>query len=347
MALELPTLPTVVVVDAAPAAPLGLSSLSEPENRALSAWRQGLGLATRELPDEPPLVTLPIDPERPDRLERVERALHAARGALDLADPSAAADVRARVAVAYAEVRAHPADPEAPFLAAECLRALARVEELVGDAEGAQALRVRAAAFDGGRRLGLSEGGPWEPPPVAALPFALTLLDAPAGAAALVDGERDVAALPPGEHHLRVVTTDGRPLAARWFHHDGTGLVVRLGAPRPGCTGADLGPALARLAADEQATFGVTCGAWVRVVRRAASIEVRVCSAHDCGATSRWSTVPLPLPAKPPATSALRSGWTWTAIGALVVGGTLTAWGLGAFDRERAPSPTWRWEGAK
>ena len=350
MAVDLPTLPTVVVVEQAPASARALSTLREPEARALGVYRDTMGLRLLDLPEQPPAPTLPIDGDRPARLARVERALHEARGALDPADARVVADVRGSLALAYAEVRAHPEDPEAPFLAGECLRTLARVEELAGDGDGARALRARAATFDGGRSLGLSEGGPLEEPSQTKSPFTLTLLDAPVGALAWVDGERDSGTLGSGEHHLRVVAADGRTLAARWFFASGTGLEVRLGATRVRCTADDLAPALSRLAADPQASFAVACPAWLRVATHASSLELRICSARDCGAPSNWSTVPvLPVttPVAPVKASILRSGWTWTAVGAAVAAGTLTAWSLGAFDRDKPAPPIWRWEGAK
>lgn len=338
-------LPTVVVVDEAPRA---LSTLREAEARALAAWRASTGTRSVDLPAQPPVVALPIDPERPARIARIERVLHESRGSLDLADPKVVADVRAELASAYGEARGHPEDPEAPFLAAEVLRALARAEELAGDAEGARALRMRAAVLDGGRSIGLSEGGPLDVPPGEARPFALTLLDAPAGAATWIDGERRDGALSlaAGEHHLRVVAADGRTLAARWFFADAVGLTLRVGPPVVACTAGDLAPALTKTAG-----FSVSCASWVRVVPHASSLEIRVCSAHDCGPPSTWSTVAVtaaPKPVVPENKSVWRSGWTWAAIGAAAAAvGTVAAWRLGAFDRGDSPAPTWRWEGAK
>lgn len=338
-------LPTVVVVDESPRA---LSTLRDAEVRAFAAWRGSTGLHPVDLPAQPPIVTMPVDPERPLRIARIERALHEARGSLDLGDAKVVAEVRARLASAYDEARAHPDDPEAPFLVAEALRALARAEELAGDAEGARALRTRAALLDGGRALGLSEGGPIDLPKPEAKPFALTLLDAPAGSVTWIDGERREGAttLPLGEHHLRVVTADGRTLVARWFFADAVGLTVRVGPPRVACTADDLAPALGKITG-----FAVSCASWVRVVPHASSLEVRVCSTSACGPPSTWSTLPVSATPKTPVPeqkSIFRSGWTWAAIGAAaVVGGTVAAWRLGAFDRGESPPPTWRWEGAK
>lgn len=353
-------LPTVVVVDEAPKSARSLATLRDAEARALGAWHAATGLRAVDLPEPAPITFIPVDADRPLRLARIERALHEARGVLDLGDAKIVGETRARLAVAYAEARAHPEDPEAPFLVGELLRTLARAEDLAGDAEGARALRARAEVLDGGRRIGLSEGGPLDAPAAATSPFVLTLLDAPTAVVPFVDGERREGALSlvAGEHHLRLVAADGRTLAAQWFFSGSAGLTLRLGSPRVACSATDLAPALEKLSTDAHASFAIACSAWLRVARRstsitapppAASIEIQVCSAHDCGAPAVWSTVPLsPPPPRPESKSIFRSGWTWAAIGAAaVVGGTLTAWRLGAFDRDEPPPPTWRWEGAK
>lgn len=343
-------LPSVVVVEEAPASVRSLATLRNAEVRALSAWRTATGLHAIDLPEPTAPPAPPSDPTRPARLLRIEQALHDARGALDLGDPKIVPETRAALALAYAEAREHADDPEAPFLVAELLRSLSRVEELAGDPDGARALRHRARLLDGGRLVGLSEGGPLEVEKLVEKPFALGLVDAPPHVALFIDGEprEGALALAAGEHHLRIVAEDGHTLHARWFFA-GAGLTVSLGFAAPACTASDLGPALVALAKDAQATFSVRCGRWLRVARRTSALELRVCASSACGPASVWSTVPLVEDKKPvPTTSVFKSGWTWAAIGAGAVAlGTLTAWRLGAFDRNDPGPPTWRWEGAK
>ena len=345
MAVELPT---VVVEAHAENAPRPLSSLDEAARRALTAHGHETGLIAIELPEQQKPTTIPLDPERSARIARVEETLHAVRGPLDLGDKDALPALRVRVAAAYAETRAHPEDPEAPFLLGEALRTLARIEDIAGDASGARALRVRADLIDGGRRVGLSEGGPFEPTKAAAIEITVKWIDATASTALFVDGEpRDAKkplSLQAGEHHVRVVAA-GVTLHAQWITLASAGeLTLRGGAPITACALNDVQPALASLDG-----FHIACARWMRVERHKDSIEVRVCSSTSCGPSSVWSTVPIaPTKAPPPTTSIWSSRWTWVGIGAAaVVGGSIAAWRLGAFDRGESPPPVWRWEGAR
>ncbi len=342
-------LPAVVIEAHAPTVARPLSILAAAEGRALVAHEQATGLRAIAPPATPVPSSLPIDPQRAARILFIEETLRSVRGPLDLGDREQLSDVRARVALAYAEARAHPEDPEAPFLAAEALRTLARVEELAGDATNARALLMRAALLDGGRRIGLSEGGPSETSKAPAVAVSFALIDAPSGVELFVDGERREAsasiALVAGEHHLRVLHRDAT-IVAQWIQiAEGTAqsVVLRAGPSRVACSEGDLLPALGR------ASFAIGCARWLLVTRRPGALDVRVCGASACAAAATWSTAPVASP--PPIveeSSILRSKWTWIGVGAaVVVGGTITAWQLGAFDRPDAPPPTWRWEGVR
>jgi len=342
-------LPAVVIEADAPPIARPLSVLRPNEVRALAAHAEASGLRAAALPLSSKPSALPIDPERLARVLRTEKTLHDMRAPLELGDRDQLADVRARVAVAYAETRAHPEDPEAPFLASEALRTLARVEELAGDTAAGAALRARAELLDGGRRIGLSEGGPVAAPELGArVDVTFALIDAPKSSLVFVDGEpRDPTnpvALAAGEHHVRVVV-DGATVAAQWVAvgtTSGQSFAFRVGATVP-CSAEDLAPALASDA------FSIACPRWLRVTRGSDALRVRVCGATSCGAPTVWSTAPVAAP-RPiaPEESALRSKWTWIGLGAAaVIGGTLSAWQLGAFDRPDAPPPTWRWEGVR
>jgi hypothetical protein len=342
VAIDLPT----VVIEAD--APRPLSVLGPNEVRALGAHAETTGLRAVELPEAKRPAALPIDPFRSARILRIEETLRNARGPLDLGDREQLDDVRTRVAIAYHEARAHPEDPEAPFLVGEALRTLARVEELAGDAMGSRALRARADLLDGGRRIGLSEGGPSDPIKTTRVEVTITLLDAVKGTELFIDGERGDAgkpiALGPGEHHLRIVV-DSAPIVAQWFavaDASAQTLTVRAGPGSVACSAQDLAPAFG------QNVFAVACARWLKVSRRKDAIAIRVCGNTSCGPESVWSTAPLVTPRPITETSLLRSKWTWIGVGAAaVIGGTITAWQLGAFDRKDAPPPTWRWEGVR
>ncbi len=338
-------LPTVVVEPSTANAARPVSALSAPARRALAAFSDAMGIRPIDLP-ESAVVVVAVDPARAARLLAIEEALKNARGPLDLGDRDALAAVRLSVASAYSSARAHPEDPEAPFLVAEALRTLARIEDLAGDPIGARGLRRRAELIDGGRRIGLSEGGPLEPATVTTVAVSLRLLDATPSTVVFVDGEaRDASkplALIPGEHHLRV-TVGAATVSAEWLTVGAsTELTLRGGAPRTPCSSVDLTPALSADA------FTVACPRFLRVLPKSATLEVRICSATACGPPSIWSTVPVATPPPVVTTSPWSSRWTWLGIGAAaVVGGTVTAWSLGAFDRPSSPPPTWRWDGAR
>lgn len=338
-------LPTVVVEPVAAPVARPVSALSAPARRALAAFSDAMGIRPIDLP-ESAVVPVAIDPGRAARLLAIEEALRDAREPLDLSDREDLASVRLDVATAYAAARAHPEDPEAPFLVAEALRTLARVEDLAGDPIGARALRRRAELLDGGRRIGLSEGGPLEPVAVTTVAITLRLLDATPSTVVFVDGEpRDPGtplALVPGEHHVRVVA-GAATVTAEWLTVGAAReITLRGGAPRTPCSALDLAPALSSDA------FTVACPRFLRVLPKSETLEVRVCSATACGAPSIWSTVPVAKPPPVVTTSPWSSRWTWLGIGAAaLVGGTVTAWSLGTFDRPASPPPTWRWEGAR
>ncbi len=362
MALDLPpaqhaTVATVVLEAGAPSAPRAPSILSDRQARALRAFAQARGLVLASLPADPAPRPLPVDPDREARLARVEAVLHAAREPIELgtAESAGALDrVRTEVAGAYAEIRAHPEDPEAPFLLGEALRTLARVEARAGDDDAATALRRRAAVVDGDRRVGLSEGGPLVETPPKAVPVRL-VVDAPSGARVVIDGvPRDAGtiALPAGEHHVRVIAADGGALLARWASigsEPEQALSLRVPVETAACSASDLSGALASTALDPAAPFAVSCARWLRVVRRGGALGVRVCDPTRCGPETTLSSVDVSADARPePAPSLWRSGWTWAAIGATAVAsGLVTAWGLGVFDADPRPPPTWRWEGAR
>ncbi len=343
-------LPAVVIEADAPAKARPVSALRPNEQRALAAFNATNGSRAVTLPESKKPIAIAFDPDRNARILRIEEALHAARGPLDLGDRDQVGEVRAHVALAYAEARAHPEDPEAPFLVSEALRTLARAEELAGDTPSARALRTRADVLDGGRRIGLSEGGPSAPAAAPTVNVTIALIDPPSGTEVFVDGERRTIdkslALAPGEHHVRVVY-DGAPLVAQWVaigDAPGQELSFRVGPGIVACSERDLEPALTAT------SFSVACARWLRVKRMKDAIEVRVCGAASCGPASVWSIVPVTAPRTtvPSETSILRSKWTWIGVGAaVVVGGAITAWQLGAFDRDEAPRPTWRWDGVR
>jgi hypothetical protein len=341
-------LPTVVVQAPAETAPKSLSSLSEAARRALAAHAHATGLHAVDLREQEKTTGIALDPDRAARIARIEDTLRAARGPLDLGDRDALPALRIRVAAAYSEARAHPEDPEAPFLLGEALRTLARIEDVAGDPSGARGLRLRADLIDGGRRIGLSEGGPFDATGGATIDLTLKLIDARASTIVWIDGEERDAKKPvsliPGEHHVRV-TAQGVTIVAQWITLTASGeLPLRGDVATTPCSAQDLASALA-----SPAGFQVGCARWMRVVERKESLEIRVCSATSCGPVSTWSTVPLiHPPATTPSKSVWSSKWTWIGVGAAaVVGGTITAWRLGAFDRGEAPPPVWRWEGAR
>lgn len=342
-------LPALVVEADAPRAPKPLASLGDPSRRVLAAYTDATAIRLIELPEAALPTALPIDPARGARLLRIEEALRTAREPLDLGDLTAVPALRTSVATAYVEARAHPEDPEAPFLVAEALRTLARVEDLAGDAFGARALRLRAELIDGGRRIGLSEGGPLEPTKVATVRLTVALTDATKDTTLFLDGEArklgDAFEIVPGEHHLRI-TSGARTLSAEWLTiTEATGLTRRGGAKSTPCSATDLGAALGSV----DGTFAVSCARWAHVSRLKTAVEIRICSATQCGKASTWSTVPLAEPPKVASGSSVWSSrWTWVGLGAAaLVGGAVTAWRLGAFDRDEPPPPVWRWEGAR
>jgi hypothetical protein len=335
-------LPAIVVEEGTTSS---VAALGGPELRAAKAFRDATGFAL-VAPVDPPPNAPSIDPDRPARIARIEATLHAARGPLELGDAEALPSLRAELAVAYAEARAHPEDPEAPLLLAEILRTMARAEDLAGETSGAAALRARATLLDGGRKIGLSEGASSES---AGARRSVTLAIEPAGAVAFIDGVRvtgTTLALGDGEHHLRVLDDRGVTLVARWIVVGAATnvLAVRAGTQPTPCTRSELSAA-ARSAAD----FSVHCGSWAIVRRTKASLEVRICGATSCAAPTHWGyAVPSTPPPIAPDKSVWRSPWTWVAIGAAAVaGGSIAAWRLGAFDRPDAPAPVWRWEGAR
>lgn len=338
MAVDLPT----VVVEGA--AVVASHAMRDGERRALAAFTDAMGLH----PVDPPVnaaVATAVDPAREARLLFIEDTLKKARGPLDLGDRDAVSALRTSVAAAYAEARAHPEDPEAPFLVGEALRTLARIEDLAGEPSGARALRRRAELLDGGRMIGLSEGGPLSPSPAATITVTFRWTDG--AATAFIDGaQRDVSkpvTLHPGEHHIR--TASGTTtLHAAWVTIVEAGeLPLRGSPPRVPCSLDDLSPALSA------SSFEIGCARWLRVTRRSGALEVRICGPTSCGAPSTWSTIPLaPPPPWRETSSAWSSRWTWVGIGAAaLISGTITAWSLGAFDRREPPPPTWRWEGAR
>lgn len=341
MPVDLPT----VVIEAHAQARM-LSSLSLAEKRALHAYSEATGIVAVELPPDAAVSGIALDPERTSRLLGIEETLKAARAPLDLGEKEALPALRLRVASAYAKARAHPEDPEAPYLVAEALRTLARIED-VNDPSGARALRARADVLDGGRRIGLSEGGPLDPPKEAPIAVTITLVDASSTTVVWIDGEeRDVKspiAVMAGEHHLRVVT-ESATLSAEWLTvTTPTQLTLRGGARRAPCSRTDLSRALPALEG-----FMVACPRWARVTPLKGAIEIRVCGPTSCGPAATWSTMTMVTPQPPHTPSVWSSRWTWLGIGAAaLVGGTVTAWSLGAFDRPDKPSPVWRWDGAR
>jgi len=206
-------------------------------------------------------------------------------------------------------------------------------------------------------------------PSVAPVTISLVLEGAPPGARVRVDGARVPAMEPkasialqlsPGEHHLRVVLPGPEPLDGPTLHASffvvgdapGQLLRLRLGEPPSPCTTTDLAPALAATARDPRAEFDVSCARWARVVRLGeGAIEVRLCGKTACGGRVEWVSPPKSSggngrPSGGEGASVWSSPWTYVAIGAAaVVAGGVTAWRLGAFDRDDAPLPTWRWEG--
>lgn len=338
-------LPTVVVEAGAESIARPLSVLDDRARRALDAFSDTTSVKPIGLPESASIVVT-VDPQRGARILKIEEALKNARGPLDLGDRDALTAVRLSVSEAYAEARAHPEDPEAPFLVAEALRTLARVEELAGDAIGARALRRRAELIDGGRRIGLSEGLPLEPATAATVAITFKLLDAGTTTVLFVDGEaRDPSkplSIVPGEHHVRVTAGSATVNAQFMTLATATEVTLRGGAPRTPCSASDLAPALA------SDSFAVLCPRWLRVLHKTTTIEVRICGAASCGAPSTWSTAPITTTPPVAETSVWSSRWTWLGIGAAaVVGGSITAWRLGAFDRPDPPPPTWRWDGAR
>jgi len=334
-----------------------LSTLGAGGVSAVSAWGGATGFSPIE-PKEDAAPPSKNDPKRADRLVRIETTLREARVPLDVGDRTALAWLRASVAAAYQEARAHPEDPEAPWLVAEGLRTLARVEELAGDPEGAKALRSRASLLDSGRVIGLSEGGT-ATTSVTMREVEIAFLGAPTGAIARIDGRalstntKLHEKLAAGEHHLRVVAKgdgvlDGPTMYASWFvvtDADTQTMSIRVAPDPVACSMADL----SRAGANE--SFEVSCTRWARVKKLSAvAVEVRLCGTHGCAPATTWMvpTTPKtpPVTTEPP--SVWRSGWTYAAIGAAaVIAGSVTAWRLGAFDRPEAPPPTWRWEGTK
>lgn len=350
--------PVVVVEADAPATRRTSSALSASEARVLRAFADANGLAFVDVPADAGPTALPVDPGRDARIARVEGVLHAAREPIELGSESALDRVRATVAAAYAEIRAHPEDPEAPLLLGEALRTLARIEARAGDDDAARALRRRADVVDGGRRIGLSEGGSTsqdEAPPLATVPVRILLDGAGPAARVVVDGvprEPGTASLAPGEHHVRVVSGDASTLLARWVsfaNAPAQELALHVRVDETACSPRDLSRALASTATAATAPFAVSCARWARVVRRAEGLELRLCDASSCGAATTLSTLDVATTKAPrPQPSVWRSGWTWAAIGAAAVAtGVLTAWGLGAFDPDPKPPPTWRWEGVR
>ncbi|MGZ3420031.1 MAG: hypothetical protein ACXVEE_19295 [Polyangiales bacterium] len=335
--------PTIVVEDGA-AKSLASLVASPDELRAAKAFREATGLSL-VAPVDPQAVVHTVDPNRSARIARIESTLHAARGPLELGDRDALPSLRADLAFAYSEARAHPEDPEAPLLLAEVLRTMARAEDLAGESSGASALRARASLLDGGRKIGLSEGASTESA-VARHPVAIAV--EPLSAVVWIDGVRlkqTTIALGDGEHHLRIVDEQGVTLLARWIviGASTTALSFRAGSVPPPCTQSELSAA-ARSTGD----FSVNCASWAIVRRTKVSLEVRLCGATSCAQPTHWG---FGMPSTPPTVvtekSVFRSPWTWVAIGAAAVaGGTIAAWRLGAFDRPDAPPPTWRWEGA-
>ena len=363
-------LPAVVIEASAPREPRALGTLGS-ASRALSAWQEVSGLHAIDLPVTPALTTLAPDPTHAARVDAIELALRGARDLLDLGDRAELDDVRALLAFAYDQARAHPDDPEAPWLVAEVLRALARCEGLAGNAAFASELRARAAILDGDRMIGLSEGGDAAAPAAGApaVTVRLELLGVPEGAVVRLDGVAHAASeatalLMSGEHHLRVSMPgsdglDAALLFAQWFvvASEGEGAAspvvrVRIAPAATACSAADLAPALASSSV-EGAQFSVQCGRWARVQRADhGSIEVRICGAHACGAPTVWldpaavSAQPDEVPAHTTSSGIWSSGWTYVALGAAsLAAGSVVAWRLGAFDRPEAPPPTWRWEG--
>ena len=342
-------LPTVVVFANAEATARPLSALSDAARRALGAYSDATSIRAVDLPEAVNEKGVAGDPDRARRILRIEEALRSARGPLDVGDRDALAGVQIRVSLAYAEARAHPEDPEAPFLVAEALRTLARIEDLTANSSGARALRRRADLLDGGRLIGLSEGGPLAAATGPTIAVTIVLTDETSTSAVVVDGEPRESNKPitllPGEHHVRV-TAHGATLSGEFITVTSPiELRYRGGAPKAPCTAVDLSAALAAYPEG----FNVACPRWLRIVQQKAAIEVRVCSRTSCGGPATWSTAPLATP--PPVVaggSVWSSRWTWVGIGAAaVVGGTVTAWSLGAFDRGEQPAPVWRWTGAR
>jgi hypothetical protein len=364
-------LPTVVLTAQAETRPSPMSTLGTILGGALGAmrsWEAAESVRAIAPIDEGPPRTLALDAARGDRIARIELSLKDARATLDLADVTTVEALRASIAVAYGEARAHPDDPEAGALVAEALRTLARVEALAGDADAASALRRRAWALDGGRLLGLSEGGDGATAPPAPVTLTMLLQGTPAGARVRIDGhaepvaERMALSLAPGEHHLRIVLggategIDGPAVHGSFFtvaETAGQIVPVYVGPPAAPCSARDLAPALVAVASNPSSTFSVSCPRWARVVRVAdAAIEVRLCTTTTCGDKVGWVAPAATNGGNaklPPggSKSVWSSPWTYVAIGAaVVVTGGVAAWRLGAFDKGETPPPTWRWEGA-
>ncbi len=363
--------PAVVIESPAEATPRPLSALGVAFAGRI-AWETAESVRAVELP-EPPTPPKPhLDPERASRLTRIETIMRDARTELDVADVAQLGHVRAALAAAYGEARAHAEDPEAPFLVAELLRLLARAELVAGDLGGASALRARARLLDGGRLLGLSEGAA-PLPPQAPLVTVTWTADADPGTVAYLDGNEHafgpaplVLTIEPGEHHVRIVARDLRDPSnvletsvwAGWIvvaaaEPARTFLLPR--APIKACSRDDLAPALTAVAADANGHFAVGCTDWALLREKPnGALEVRRCDAHGCAPPVVWMTKPKGksggdgVDPPPPSTSIWRSGWTYAAIGAVAaVAGGLAAWRLGAFDRGEAPPATLRWEGVK
>jgi len=353
----------VVVIEAGHVVPVATMRARS----ALSSWERTVGMRAVAPAEEkrPALDTVKAEEldrdgrTRRDRVMQIERVLHLARGKLDLGDAAVVGDVRAMLAEVYALERANVADPEAPTLVAEVLRAQARCELLAGDTAAATALRTRADLLDGGRLIGISEGAA---PIATASPRVRVELVAPAAGEGelhvVIDGDDRVVAgssrlpweLVPGEHHVRATirSAEGESLLdARWFDVAASGAEIHLRSARIAAENPCSREKLERAALASAAAPG--CALWARVApMRSDVVEVSLCSAAGCAEPTRWAAPSLmPVaPAVKPSSSV--GSWTWIALaGAAVVGGSVAAWRLGAFDRPAAPPPTWHWEGAK
>jgi hypothetical protein len=328
-----------------------LDALPAPARRALSAFGHARGVRPVD-PVDAPIGLPPIDRSHSSRVEAVEEILHEVRSPLDLGERDAIDEIRARLAEAWATVRAHPEDPEAALLASEVLRALARLEALAGDDLGARTFFARADLLDGGRVLGLSEGDRRPSPGAPSFPVAFAPIASGLSIRVIVDGlaiDTAQATLVGGEHHVRIEeATTGRTLHGSWLPVTGAAkFAPTLAVSIASCSRRDL------LRGAE-----ATCARFAVVRAVTGGIEARIC-AHN-------REPPLPLARCEPATvfldteasrpdrapheerSILRSPWTWVAVGAAVIAtGAGIAHGLGAFDRPERPPPTWRWEGAR